>query len=240
MIEYQRYTQKEVMEFLRYGFMQPEEVDYYQKSRGREVSVLAINPDILHSNYRKNLLRERVYRGGMYLQRNEPTCMPWSVANALAVSGLRPDPSIMADMLNYAIKPHPEYGLSFGYANQIVDSFKARSFNFVEADLHLTPTIGMPTWKVEQAVWENAAIIRKLASRGGILTSVEYSWYTRGKEEGSHAICIAGFRTFRNGGTLVQVLDAGRCKLWVTVEHLSQSLDSEETYVVRPRFALDN
>lgn len=236
MSEFIRYSPDRVKYVIQHGFLTPLEVDRYQNYRQRnEIGVLAISPWVLHTNRKDEVLREYIYTGNMYAQRSQPTCLPWSIVNLQVITGLRPNNNILRVMLNQAIDPNSaEYGLSFEDAIRVTSSFRNRDFDFVESDLGLTPTLGMPIWRAEEESRRNAAVVRKLVAKGGLVTSVENSEYAKGIED-SHAICVAGYKTFKNGDTLVQVLDSARGRIWLTAEHFSESLDMEEVFVINPR-----
>lgn len=240
MSEYLRYSPQRVSYVLEHGFLRLEEVaTRYLKTRpDSEVGLLAINPWVLQTNSRAKILREQLYSGPMCIQLTQPTCTPLSIANAQRVIGLRPDEDILRIMLNNATDPNEdEYGLSFDKAGAIIKKFKNSGFYFEEAEQNLVPTFKLPSWRARAEERYNAALIRRLLRAGSIITGVEHAWYAKSSEHGSHAICISGYRTFRNGDMLVQILDSARCSLWVTISHLSASLDSDKTYLVSPRRA---
>lgn len=231
-----RYTEQRVRFSLKHGFLQNSDAETYLRIRGHEAGKLAISPWVLHTNSRDELSRGLVYDGRMYVQRSQPTCVPWSIANAQIVKDINPHPTVMRLMLNEATNPSGDYGLTFDKAQRITRSVSSRNFDLNEADLSLTPTIGLPTWRAEDESQRNAARIRKIIAKSrAFLTTVDSAIYSPVEEEGSHAICVAGYLTFKDGETLVQVLDPARGRLWLKVEHFSKSLDMEEVFVVRSR-----
>lgn len=52
----------------------------------------------------------RIYTGNWYYQLGDPTCLPWSIANASLAIGVKVDPSYLADLLNHANTEKPTLG----------------------------------------------------------------------------------------------------------------------------------
>src|SRR3989338_3302736 len=82
-----------------------------------------------------------------------------------------------------------------------------------------------------QAVQRNGTLVKEIVDSGDVLlTSVMTKQYAKDKKSGLHAICVAGYKVSKQGNMDVQVIDAARGKLWMSLEHLSSAIVPFDTF----------
>lgn len=82
-----------------------------------------------------------------------------------------------------------------------------------------------------EVVKRNGAVIKKVLDEGGVLlTSVLIKKYAGEKKGGLHAICIVGYKVSEAGIIDIQIVDAARGRIWMSLEHLSSSVVPFMTY----------
>jgi hypothetical protein len=196
---------------------------------------------------------EQVYQGPWVLQGGEPTCLPWTMANATLALGQEPSPSYIADLLNQAteveeaseaggatysvaqrlLQDHPEAGVKIDqlpYADRLRLTLEAEpgvNDQFVDMIEGHSPEDANEAIRQQalEAIKANGDLIQSTLAKGDILlTGVGTSRYAGIEAGNMHAVCIVGQRTSPSGEMDVQVVDPARGKVWMSLEHLSSSL----------------
>lgn len=193
----------------------------------------------------------KVYSGKWYCQGFEPTCTPWTIANATLALGLKPNPLLIRDLLNLAndVTKRDKGGLGFNKAKEVIDqNYPQEEVNIIElfGEERLEPTedpkfhllafkmsgktreelLRTIEEKNKKIIRKNARVIKQIIDEGAkILASV----FLKGQQD-RHAICIVSYKVHENGQMNVQVIDSNRGILWISLEHLSKCVVPFNTY----------
>lgn len=172
------------------------------------------------------------YIGKWNSQGAEPTCSPWSLANAYRVIGVQPHFPLLSELLNHANGDNPTgiTGVKADDLLTIVSEFPKRGMEFTNVELPLQST---ELWASDEAIRENAATIKHYLDRGSAFhVLIGFDMYARQFSDEAHAVCLSGYHINRYREMNVQIIDSNIGVVWTSIEHISSSLLAGQVHVV--------
>jgi hypothetical protein len=171
-----------------------------------------------------------LYEGYWNPQGEEPTCVPWTVANCLRVIGCEPNKRFMAHLLSMANICN---GMSVGQVGEATyNSYFNRGFDVQP----IKPAIR--SFEPERNV---ATLINAFKEGGSVLMAVNNLWFKEELDErhtrsrGEHAICVSGFEVTPERYVNFQVIDPWHGQAMVSDRHLFDATIPRGACLFTPR-----